>query len=50
MLINTVNELNDFIEKSGVSCPEKIIELMSENKIIVSPVVAKLILTPAFFH
>lgn len=43
MIIKTTKDLNDFIVKSGISTPEKIIAKLEETKQLITPTMAKLI-------
>jgi len=47
MIIKTTKDLNDFIVKSGISEPEKILAKLEETKQLISPNMAKLILSKA---
>ena len=47
IFINTEKDLHDLIKAFGLSRPEKIVDLIADKPVIVSPEVAKLIMRAA---
>lgn len=47
LVIDNTTKLNDFLKVAGLTRPKEIAALLSDKKILVSPLIAKLILKVA---